>query len=249
MEEAISTEGADTIRRMAASKERGGQIGRFGVGVKSILAMSAGVPPASVLVELATGGGKTRTSLGLLNGNNRVKARNDLFRPASQPPCTVPNDVTAQPARLSFQTYVPGRMLARAVPVAAAYAAMCDRVEKREATGKHEVRRERMSERRVRDDGSRRAVRLRAGKHCENPDCLLPDGYMPYSTAGGRPLLEVDHIDDHAADGRDHPSVMIALCPNCHENKTHGADRAVLRERLRAVALERHQQLLGSISD
>ncbi|MER6620349.1 HNH endonuclease signature motif containing protein [Streptomyces sp. NPDC000931] len=72
---------------------------------------------------------------------------------------------------------------------------------------------------------------------------------MPYRTAAGRPLLEVDHIDDHAAGGRDHPSAMIALCPNCHENKTYGVEREVLRERLRAMALERHQELLGKTTD
>ncbi|MEY9490955.1 hypothetical protein RKD26_006834 [Streptomyces calvus] len=32
---------------------------------------------------------------------------------------------------------------------------------------------------------------------------------------------------------------MIALCPNCHANKTRGAGRAALREHLRPVARER----------
>ncbi|MFE1358400.1 sacsin N-terminal ATP-binding-like domain-containing protein [Streptomyces harbinensis] len=35
----VSPEGADTILRMAVSKKRGGQIGRFGVGVKSVLSV------------------------------------------------------------------------------------------------------------------------------------------------------------------------------------------------------------------
>ncbi|MFF0163856.1 hypothetical protein ACFYRY_41100 [Streptomyces sp. NPDC005263] len=43
-------------------------------------------------------------------------------------------------------------------------------------------------------------------------------------------------MDDHAQGGRDHPGAMIALCPNCHANKTRGADRSALRERLRCVA-------------
>lgn len=36
----VTAEGADTILRMGVSRKRGGQIGRFGVGVKSILAIS-----------------------------------------------------------------------------------------------------------------------------------------------------------------------------------------------------------------
>ncbi|MFF1607508.1 DEAD/DEAH box helicase [Amycolatopsis sp. NPDC058278] len=36
----ITAEGADTILRMSASHKRGGQIGRFGVGVKSVLSVS-----------------------------------------------------------------------------------------------------------------------------------------------------------------------------------------------------------------
>ncbi|MGW1886542.1 DEAD/DEAH box helicase [Streptomyces sp. NPDC001970] len=37
---AVTAEGADTILRMAVSRKRGGQIGRFGVGVKSVLSVS-----------------------------------------------------------------------------------------------------------------------------------------------------------------------------------------------------------------
>lgn len=36
----VTAEGADTILRMSVSKKRGGQIGRFGVGVKSVLVVS-----------------------------------------------------------------------------------------------------------------------------------------------------------------------------------------------------------------
>lgn len=36
----VTPEGADTILRMGTSRKRGGQIGRFGVGVKSVLAIS-----------------------------------------------------------------------------------------------------------------------------------------------------------------------------------------------------------------
>ncbi|TJZ94868.1 HNH endonuclease [Actinacidiphila oryziradicis] len=66
----------------------------------------------------------------------------------------------------------------------------------------------------------------------------MPD--LPYRTKAGEPLLEADHIDDHAKGGRDYPSVMIALCPNCHRNKTHGQDGPALAERLRVVAASLH---------
>ncbi|MFB6951211.1 HNH endonuclease signature motif containing protein [Streptomyces niveus] len=79
---------------------------------------------------------------------------------------------------------------------------------------------------------------LRSHGRCENPECLLPD--LPYRTNAGAWLLEVDHIDDHAGGGRDHPAAMIALCPNCHSNKTRGADGAVLTEQLREVAAGLH---------
>ncbi|MBT2410839.1 MULTISPECIES: HNH endonuclease signature motif containing protein [Streptomyces] len=75
---------------------------------------------------------------------------------------------------------------------------------------------------------------------------MLPD--LPYRTKAGEPLLEVDHIDDHAGGGRDHPAAMIALCPNCHSNKTHGAERAALTERLRKVAAERHATWAASLT-
>ncbi|MFF1257369.1 HNH endonuclease [Streptomyces sp. NPDC058321] len=100
--------------------------------------------------------------------------------------------------------------------------------------------------RRVRDYEARTAVLERSKALCENPDCLLPHGYLPYRTSAGGPLLEVDHVDEHAVGGRDHPSAMIALCPNCHANKTRGSGRATLTEQLRTVALAAHEALLAS---
>ncbi|WP_372494440.1 HNH endonuclease signature motif containing protein [Actinoallomurus purpureus] len=38
-------------------------------------------------------------------------------------------------------------------------------------------------------------------------------------------MLEVDHIDQLADGGRDHPIQMIALCPDCHAVKTRGRTR------------------------
>ncbi|MGX4688076.1 HNH endonuclease signature motif containing protein [Streptomyces sp. JNUCC 63] len=54
----------------------------------------------------------------------------------------------------------------------------------------------------------------------------MPVAGSPLPDEERDPLLEVDHIDDHAQGGRDYPAVMIALCANCHSNRTRGADRA-----------------------
>ncbi|WP_326756865.1 HNH endonuclease [Streptomyces hirsutus] len=128
------------------------------------------------------------------------------------------------------------RIRARTVPRRERYRELRRRVEEREAAGRHQEHALTAGTRRVRDREARDAVLLRSDGLCENPWCLLRA--LPYRTTAGSYLLEVDHIDDHALGGRDHPSAMIALCPNCHANKTRGADRTALRERLRPVAME-----------
>ncbi len=82
-----------------------------------------------------------------------------------------------------------------------------------------------------------RAVLLRSEGQCENPGCT---GQPADVTDRGDPILEVDHVDDLAHDGRDHPRQMIALCPNCHAIKTRGRTRERLREILRVTADTRH---------
>ncbi|MFF3467602.1 HNH endonuclease [Streptomyces sp. NPDC002619] len=134
------------------------------------------------------------------------------------------------------QPFARRKFRARTVPRRERYRELRRRVEEREADGRHQEHAVTAGIRRVRDREAREAVLLRSEGLCENPWCLLPA--LPYRTAAGGYLLEVDHIDDHALGGRDHPSTMIALCPNCHANKTRGADRTVLRERLRTVARE-----------
>ena len=83
---------------------------------------------------------------------------------------------------------------------------------------------------------------LRSEGHCENPRCT---GEPQDSTDAGRPILEVDHIQDLARGGPDHPEQMIALCPNCHATKTRGRTREQLRRELLAVARHRHQTILS----
>lgn len=137
---------------------------------------------------------------------------------------------------LQPQPFPRRRIRARTMPPQERYRQLRRRVEEREADGRHEQRADTAGSRRARDRQAREAVLLRSEGRCENPWCFLPA--LPYQTAAGGSLMEVDHIDDHARGGRDHPSAMIALCPNCHANKTRGAGRAALREHLRPVARE-----------
>jgi 5-methylcytosine-specific restriction protein A len=88
---------------------------------------------------------------------------------------------------------------------------------------------------------ARRAVLLRSEGHCENPSCT---GEAHDITDAGRPILEVDHIQDLALGGPDHPEQMIALCPNCHAIKTRGRTREQLRQELLTIARLRHTELL-----
>ena len=94
----------------------------------------------------------------------------------------------------------------------------------------------------LRLESARRAVLLRSEGHCENPRCT---GEPQDITDAGHPILEVDHIQDLAKGGPDHPEQMIALCPNCHAIKTRGRTREQLRHELFTVARQRHEAILS----
>jgi 5-methylcytosine-specific restriction protein A len=94
----------------------------------------------------------------------------------------------------------------------------------------------------LRLESARRAVLLRSEGHCESPGCT---GEPQDVTDAGHPILEVDHIQDLAKGGPDHPEHMIALCPNCHAIKTRGRTRERLRHELFAVARRRHEAILS----
>jgi len=102
--------------------------------------------------------------------------------------------------------------------------------------------RPRMSVDVLRLESARRAVLLRSEGHCESPRCT---GEPRDTTDAGHPILEVDHIQDLAKGGPDHPEQMIALCPNCHAIKTRGRTRERLRHELFTVARQRHQAILS----
>jgi hypothetical protein len=240
MSEPISEEAAETIRRMAMSRMRAGAIGRFGIGVKSVLVVDKSVVHSESTTTDAFG--LERAAVTAMDGQHRLSSLVEWPGiPPTQLRAAFGTGHDIRPAWLEPVPYAVRRMRVRGTSDEAAYNAACDTLLEREAAGRHEVRRGTTTERRDRDDAARRAVLRRSEGRCENPECLLPD--LPYRTTTGEPLLEVDHIDNHAAGGRDYPSAMIALCPNCHANKTRGADQDELRERLRAVTLRRHQAL------
>jgi 5-methylcytosine-specific restriction protein A len=103
------------------------------------------------------------------------------------------------------------------------------------------VRAERTTLDPIRSKDARRAVLLRSGGRCENPRCA---GDAQDRTVRGEPILEVDHVQDLALGGPDHPAQMIALCPNCHAVKTRGRTRDELRPVLLQAARNRHLALL-----
>jgi 5-methylcytosine-specific restriction enzyme A len=101
---------------------------------------------------------------------------------------------------------------------------------------------QRMSADILRLGSARRAVLLRSEGHCESSRCT---GEPQDITDAGHPILEVDHIQDLAKGGPDHPEQMIALCPNCHAIKTRGRTRERLRHELFTVARQRHEAILS----
>ncbi|MFD6802364.1 HNH endonuclease [Streptomyces cyaneofuscatus] len=122
------------------------------------------------------------------------------------------------------------------VVTAAQYDRLCRIVEHREGENR-DRRTSDTSYNPFRSGTARRAVLLRSKGVCENPNCT---GQPADVTSKGAPILEVDHIMDLARGGRDHPSQMVALCPNCHAIKTRGRSREELREVLLEVAQDRH---------
>ncbi|MGX1887022.1 HNH endonuclease [Streptomyces sp. NPDC055287] len=108
-----------------------------------------------------------------------------------------------------------------------------------EEDGRDQRQANRTSGHRVRNPAVHKAVLLRSGGSCENPSCHGPRtiGY----TDSGDPILEIDHVIEHAKGGRDHGSNAIALCPNCHQLKSRGRDRHHLTEALSWEASRLHE--------
>ncbi|MEV0469156.1 HNH endonuclease [Streptomyces prunicolor] len=240
-------------------------IGRFGVGMKAaLLRMPTGAGKTfavtaaldvlrrqrDLVVIPTTGAGKTTTFVHM--ARDMLGKRGDLVVPdeAHRGSMATHQGLTSQLERawtsgdeeepvsgvpaLRLKPYEPRRL--RIVPPKERYRLLRRRATEWEQTGMDQRRRLTLRQVRIRSGAASEAVITRSGGRCENPECLLPD--LPYRTKRGKTLLEADHVDDHASGGRDHPAAMVALCPNCHRNKTHGVDGPELTERLRDVALK-----------
>ncbi|QKW39951.1 HNH endonuclease [Actinomadura sp. NAK00032] len=122
------------------------------------------------------------------------------------------------------------------------YRRLCWRIEAAETRGAHERTSTTMREQPVRSAAAVEAVLIRSAGRCENPLCT---GEPNDVTTNGDPILEVDHVQDRAQWGRDHPIQMIALCPNCHAIKTRGRTGEQLRHLLLKEARARHLTWVG----
>jgi 5-methylcytosine-specific restriction protein A len=60
--------------------------------------------------------------------------------------------------------------------------------------------------------------------------CECCEESAPFSKRNGTPFLEVHHLRRLADDGKDWITNAIAVCPNCHRELHHGANRASLVE-------------------
>jgi 5-methylcytosine-specific restriction protein A len=156
---------------------------------------------------------------------------------ADQPAGAAP--VPADPAALSAAAEEAAAMRARA----AEYDRLCRMAERRERERRQAgeaPRRDATGSDPIRLAAARKAVLKRSDGYCENPTCT---GQPADVTTAGAAILEVDHVVELGLGGRDHPSQMIALCPNCHAIKTRGRTRDALRSVLLELARERHVRL------
>jgi 5-methylcytosine-specific restriction protein A len=89
----------------------------------------------------------------------------------------------------------------------------------------------------------RELVIARSNDSCEYVKCT---GMPPDVGRNGRSILQVDHIQDLALGGRDVPSNMIALCPNCHSAKTHGRSAEKIAQEFKRIVENKEQKFKES---
>lgn len=192
------------------------------------------------LLTLSTGAGKTHAGLFILK--RLLRPRSSQFAAGDERLWPI-GSIGAQQTVLTQGTapltseipYQPRRL--RALTKQQRYAKAMRQAEAWEREGRDEQRVPLSGDRRVRNPHVRRGVIDRSNGRCENPYCRDP---QPLGrTDADLPILEVDHVDDHATGGRDHGSNAIALCPNCHALKTRGHNR----ERMRHMLARTAQQL------
>lgn len=123
------------------------------------------------------------------------------------------------------------------------YADLCDDIDRRPPrSGRRRQRPARNDY--ERSEKARRAVRQRATA-CENPACT---GMPPDVGTDGGPLLDVDHVRPLSKGGADHPSNMIAICPNCHRAKTFGQRAREWEQSFAGIAARLHKELYGRMA-
>jgi predicted HNH restriction endonuclease len=81
------------------------------------------------------------------------------------------------------------------------------------------TRKERLTVHRVRSRAVHRYVLRRADAQCEG--CNAP---APFRKTDGQGYLEPHHTTRLSDDGPDHPTKVIALCPNCHRRAHYSRD-------------------------
>lgn len=80
-----------------------------------------------------------------------------------------------------------------------------------------------------RSDKIREYALARADGQCE-----ACGNAAPFDTPGGEPFLEVHHVDELGKGGADDPTLVVAICPNCHREVHYGEYGDELNEELRA---------------
>lgn len=76
-----------------------------------------------------------------------------------------------------------------------------------------------------------------------NGNCELCGEAAPFQKESGEPFLEVHHVEELGEGGSDHPSLVAAVCPNCHREIHHGRYGEGLNEQLQ----ERLESGLGDV--
>lgn len=184
--------------------------------------------------------GRSWTAIALPDGSTQHQI-SWILQPVPGP------DVSTWPARAVEATEPVGRPTAGddSVPPESAdsYGSLCEELDGQQR-GSRRRSRPRVENPYVRSEKARRAVRLRASG-CENPRCA---GMPPDVGSDGRPLLDVDHVKPLARGGADHPSNMIAVCPNCHRAKTFGRRAREWESLFAEISRTLHRSSLGEIS-
>jgi 5-methylcytosine-specific restriction protein A len=99
------------------------------------------------------------------------------------------------------------------------------------------------SERRAAFYDRGRAIRLYVQKRA-NGKCEGCGMSAPFTTASGKPYLEVHHIRRPSDSGPDHPQWVVAVCANCHRRAHYAADSIDFNLELERAAYSKESPLL-----